>query len=86
MRTFCEFVHAAGLAEEWFFIRYSDPDSHLRLRFRGVPERLVGQLVPQVCSWAAELMSEELCLRFCIDTYYREVERYGGEAGAAAAE
>jgi thiopeptide-type bacteriocin biosynthesis protein len=86
MRTFCEFVRAAGLAEEWFFIRYADPDPHLRLRFRGAPELLVGQLIPQVCSWAAELMSEGLCLRFCFDTYDREVERYGGEAGTAAAE
>jgi thiopeptide-type bacteriocin biosynthesis protein len=86
MRTFCEFVLSAGLAQEWFFIRYSDPDPHLRLRFRGAPERLVGQLIPQVCSWAAELMSEGLCLRFCFDTYDREVERYGGEAGTAAAE
>jgi lantibiotic biosynthesis protein len=47
---------------------------------------LVGELIPQVCSWAAELMSEGLCLRFCFDTYDREVERYGGDAGTAAAE
>jgi thiopeptide-type bacteriocin biosynthesis protein len=86
MRTFCEFVGAAGLAEEWFFIRYSDPDPHLRLRFRGVPERLVGQLLPQFCSWAAELMGDGLCPRFCFDTYDRELERYGGVSGTAAAE
>lgn len=86
MRTFCEFVRSAGLADEWFFIRYSDPDPHLRLRFRGVPERLVGQLVPQLCSWAADLMSDGQCLRFCFDTYDRELERYGGAAGTAAAE
>jgi thiopeptide-type bacteriocin biosynthesis protein len=86
MRTFCEFVSASGLAEEWFFIRYSDPDPHLRVRFRGVPDLLVGELVPQVCSWAADLMGDGLCLRFCFDTYDREVERYGGVAGTAAAE
>ena len=86
MRTFCAFVRAAGLAEEWFFIRYADPDPHLRLRFRGTPERLVGQLVPQVCTWAADLMRDGFCLRFCFDTYDREVERYGGEMGAATAE
>jgi lantibiotic biosynthesis protein len=86
MRTFCEFVCAAGLAKEWFFIRYSDPDPHLRLRFRGAPEHLVGQLVPQVCSWAADLMGDGSCLRFGFDTYDREVERYGGVSGTAAAE
>jgi thiopeptide-type bacteriocin biosynthesis protein len=86
MRTFCEFVRSASLAEEWFFIRYSDPDPHLRVRFHGVPERLVSQLLPQFCSWAADLMSDGLCLRFCFDTYDREVERYGGVSGTAVAE
>jgi thiopeptide-type bacteriocin biosynthesis protein len=86
MRAFCEFVRSAGLAEEWFFVRYSDPDPHVRLRFRGAPEHLVGQLVPQFCSWAADLMTDGLCLRFCFDTYEREVERYGGVEGTVAAE
>jgi thiopeptide-type bacteriocin biosynthesis protein len=86
MRTFCEFARAAGLAEEWFFVRYSDPDPHLRLRFRGVPERLLSQLVPQFCSWAADLTNDGVCLRFCFDTYDRELERYGGVSGTAAAE
>jgi thiopeptide-type bacteriocin biosynthesis protein len=86
VRTFCEFVRAAGLAEEWFFIRYSDPDPHLRMRFHGAPELLVSQLVPQLCSWAADLMSDGLCSRFCFDTYDRELERYGGVSGTAAAE
>jgi thiopeptide-type bacteriocin biosynthesis protein len=86
MRTFCAFVRGAGLAEEWFFIRYADPDPHLRLRFRGAPERLMGHLLPQVCAWAADLMRDGLCLRFCFDTYDREVERYGGEVGTTTAE
>jgi thiopeptide-type bacteriocin biosynthesis protein len=86
MRTFCAFIRGAGLAEEWFFIRYADPDPHLRLRFRGAPERLVGHLLPQVCTWAADLMRDGLCLRFCFDTYDREVERYGGEVGTTTAE
>jgi lantibiotic biosynthesis protein len=86
MRTFCEFVRCAGLAETWFFIRYSDPDPHLRLRFCGAPESLVGQLIPQFCSWAADLMAEGLLHRFCFDTYDREVERYGGVAGTEVAE
>jgi len=86
VRSFCEFVRSAGLAEEWFFIRYSDPDPHLRVRFRGAPERLVTQLLPEFCSWAVDLMGDGLCLRFCFDTYDRELERYGGVAGTAAAE
>jgi thiopeptide-type bacteriocin biosynthesis protein len=86
LREFCNFAGAAGLAEEWFFLRYADPDNHLRLRFRGDPEDLVRRLVPEASSWAGELMAEGLCQRFSFDTYERELERYGGPTGTAAAE
>ncbi len=86
LREFCDFTHAAGLAEEWFFLRYADPESHLRLRFRGDPEDLLRRLLPEVSSWARELMADGLCQRFTFDTYERELERYGGPAGTAAGE
>jgi len=86
MLTFAENVVAAGLADSWFFIRYSDPDSHIRLRFHGSPQRLTGQLFTTMCAWAGGLMSEGLCLKFAFDTYEPEIERFGGAAGMAAAE
>ena len=86
MLTFAENVVAAGLADSWFFIRYSDPDSHIRLRFHGSPQRLTGQLFATVCDWAGGLMSDGLCLKFGFDTYEPEIERFGGTAGMAAAE
>jgi lantibiotic biosynthesis protein len=86
MLTFAENATAAGLADSWFYIRYSDPEPHIRLRFRGARDRLSGQLFGHVCDWAGRLMSDGLCRRFVFDTYEREVERYGGPAGMAAAE
>ena len=75
-----------GLASSWFFLRYGDPDPQLRLRFRGEPERLTGGLLPRLCGWAAGLVAAGGCDRFAVDTYEREVERYGGPEGMAAAE
>jgi thiopeptide-type bacteriocin biosynthesis protein len=86
MLRFAENAVAAELADSWFFIRYSDPDSHLRLRFHGSPQRLTGQLFATLCDWAGRLMSEGLCLKFAFDTYEPEIERFGGAAGMAAAE
>ncbi|WP_327250123.1 lantibiotic dehydratase [Streptomyces sp. NBC_01320] len=86
MPDFCQWVRSNGSAQDWFFVRYSDPDFHVRLRFRGNPDRLVGELFPQLCSWAQELIRAGLCSRFCFDTYEREVSRYGGPGGTAAAE
>ena len=75
-----------GLASGWFFLRYGDPDPHLRLRFRGAPGRLTGGLLPKVCAWAGGLVAAGGLERFAVDTYEREVERYGGPDGVAAAE
>lgn len=86
VRDFCNEISQAGLSDAWFFARYSDPDPHIRLRFRGDPNRLLGRLLPEICSWCAELMTGGLCQRFAFDTYDREIERYGGPAGLAAAE
>jgi thiopeptide-type bacteriocin biosynthesis protein len=86
MLTFAENAVAAGLADSWFFIRYSDPDSHVRLRFHGSPPKLAGQLFSTVCAWASQLMAQGVCLKFAFDTYDSEIERYGGAGGMAAAE
>jgi thiopeptide-type bacteriocin biosynthesis protein len=66
------------LAQSWFFIRYTDPDPHIRLRFKGDPAKLQNELLPLSISWARSLQREDLCGRFTIDTYEREVDRYGG--------
>jgi thiopeptide-type bacteriocin biosynthesis protein len=59
----------ARLADRWFFIRYEDPDFHLRVRFRGLSLEEV----------AAELPGDG---RVAFDTYEREIERYGAVEAA----
>jgi thiopeptide-type bacteriocin biosynthesis protein len=71
---------------DWFFIRYSDPRRHIRLRFRGEPARLLSDLLPRVTAWATELLSSGMCQSFSIDTYDRELDRFGGPHGVAVAE
>ena len=56
-------VHAARCAS-WFFIRYSDPQPHLRIRFRGDPNRMLAELLPEVCAWGSELMVAERISHF----------------------
>jgi thiopeptide-type bacteriocin biosynthesis protein len=86
VRDFCHDISRKALANGWFFVRYNDPDPHIRLRFRGDPNRLVSGLLPEVCSWGGELIAEGMCQRFAFDTYDREIERYGGPAGMSAVE
>jgi thiopeptide-type bacteriocin biosynthesis protein len=75
-----------GLYERWFFVRYADPDPHVRLRFAGHPQRLTGELLPAVHAALAPASAAGLVWRIAVDTYEREVERYGGPAGIELAE
>jgi thiopeptide-type bacteriocin biosynthesis protein len=77
---------AAGLIDSWFFIRYADPEEHLRVRFHGDPERLCEQFFGQVCRWASELVGRGLCRRFGFDLYDSELERFGGPEGVSLSE
>ncbi|WAS96587.1 thiopeptide-type bacteriocin biosynthesis protein [Nannocystis punicea] len=82
LAEFAEDLVNRGLAARWFFIRYADPEPHLRVRFHGTTDGLY----PAVCRWAASLVERGLCARLSFDTYDREVERYGGPAGVSLAE
>lgn len=86
VQAFCQARVRASRCAMWFFIRYADPEPHLRIRFRGDPNRLVDELLPEVCDWAAQLMVSRQIARFAMDTYEREVTRYGGPGGVAWAE
>lgn len=61
----------------WFFIRYSDPDWHLRLRFHGDPGTLSEAMVR--LRRACDVFLRDGAIRkIQFDTYERELERYGG--------
>ncbi|GAB3258588.1 lantibiotic dehydratase [Kineosporia babensis] len=62
----------------WFFVRYSDPDRHLRLRLHGNPQLLMNLALPQLTTCAASLIASGRRTRFGLETYERELERYGG--------
>ncbi|MDQ3698227.1 MAG: lantibiotic dehydratase [Gemmatimonadota bacterium] len=83
---FADNVISAGLADCWFYVRYADPEGHIRLRFRGAPDRLSSHLFGQLCQWATAMMASGMCTRIVFDTYDRELERFGGSAGMTVAE
>jgi len=87
LRDFTAEALGAGLADDWFFIRYEDEQGpHLRVRFRGDPARLRELLAPRLYAWAAELIEQGVCRSLALDTYERELERYGGEQATEVAE
>ncbi|MEV6949270.1 lantibiotic dehydratase [Streptomyces sp. NPDC051172] len=77
---------ARELIDRWFFIRYRDPDDHLRLRFHGPADALWRELLPPLRTAVREWTSQGLVGRFVLDGYDPEWERYGGPEAQAAAE
>jgi lantibiotic biosynthesis protein len=76
----------SGAADAWFFIRYGDPDWHVRLRFHGSPARLTAEVQPWLHEATAPLLADGRVWKVVLDTYVREIERYGGGVGIALAE
>jgi len=71
---------------KWFFIRYGDPNWHLRLRFHGEPSKLYSQLLPLLNDILEPMVENNEIHKIELFTYEREVERYGGPASMALAE
>ncbi|MGH3930563.1 MAG: thiopeptide-type bacteriocin biosynthesis protein, partial [Pseudonocardiaceae bacterium] len=71
---------------QWWFIRYQDPEPHLRLRIRLRSADAFGQAAQRVGAWAAGLRRRGLIGQVQLDTYYPETGRFGAGAAMAAAE
>ncbi|MGI8855725.1 MAG: lantibiotic dehydratase [Thermomicrobiales bacterium] len=86
IREFVDAIGHEGVIDNWFFVRYGDPDSHIRLRFHGESSVLLTNLLPVLGSWSQALAAESLIHKLVIDSYEREIERYGGLEGTQIAE
>ncbi|HEY9867996.1 MAG TPA: thiopeptide-type bacteriocin biosynthesis protein, partial [Candidatus Obscuribacterales bacterium] len=83
---FAQHLVDSGIAHEWFYVRYKDPDAHIRLRLRSQTQCGVGTIMAEVSRWWQPLLESNICSRVSFDTYEREIERYGGMAGLREAE
>jgi thiopeptide-type bacteriocin biosynthesis protein len=76
----------AGNADSWFFLRYADPEWHIRLRIHGDPVALAETVIPELHAAWRPWVEDGRLWRVQYDTYQREVERYGGPEGVLLAE
>lgn len=67
------------LIKKWFFIRYSDPDFHLRIRFHLCHPDTLAQVSAALNAAFENLVKDNIIYRYQVDTYVRELERYGPE-------
>ncbi|MCK8523084.1 thiopeptide-type bacteriocin biosynthesis protein [Aquimarina sp. D1M17] len=68
---------ANNIIDKWFFIRYADPKHHIRVRFHYTDAKNVGEIINALHEPLQHYISQDLIWKIQIDTYQRELERYG---------
>ena len=66
-----------NLVSHWFFIRYSDPDFHIRVRFYIPDTQNISKILSDLNNSFNPLLEDNLIWNVQFDSYKRELERYG---------
>ena len=65
------------IISKWFFIRYNDPDSHLRIRFYVNNTKDSIEVIQRIHRALQFYVKNDIVHSVQLDTYKREFERYG---------
>jgi thiopeptide-type bacteriocin biosynthesis protein len=63
-------------ATQIFFIRYQDPENHLRIRIRAVAPRHIQNLMNEWLTRIQPFLNNQIVHKIQLDTYFPELERY----------
>lgn len=66
-----------NLIIKWFFIRYADPEKHIRVRFELTDKTKLFEVINAFNTKLKPLLEKELVWKIQTETYNRELERYG---------
>ena len=67
-----------GTIDKWFFLRYADPEHHIRIRFHHASDKAFWKTVlERLYAVLQEDLDNGLAYKIQTDTYEREIERYG---------
>ncbi|MEG0519182.1 MAG: thiopeptide-type bacteriocin biosynthesis protein [Bacteroidales bacterium] len=66
-----------GWIDKWFFIRYSDPEFHIRFRLHVPKVENYGQVFAALYPVLEKLVEHSSLSKVMCDSYNRELERYG---------
>ena len=65
------------IIDKWFFIRYSDPQLHLRVRFHLTKKDNISEVIKIINNYTKPYIAQNQIWKIQVDTYQRELERYG---------
>jgi len=68
-----------GIIDKWFFLRYTDPENHIRLRLHSSDPKSSNLIQQYVYKYLEtyDIDKDSIIWKVQTDTYVRELERYG---------
>lgn len=75
-----ELLRTEDLIQSWFFIRYHDPENHIRVRFNLTDLNKLGKVISIINKEISPHIESGHVNKIQIDTYKRELERYGSSS------
>ncbi len=70
-------LYEQDIIDKWFFIRYNDPDFHIRVRFHLKQTEEIYKVLEPLNEMLTELIDRQVIFSYQADIYKREMERYG---------
>lgn len=64
------------IIDKWFFIRYADPDTHIRVRFHLTDVKFISDIAILIHDSTKYYTDNGFIYKIQVDTYKREIERY----------
>jgi thiopeptide-type bacteriocin biosynthesis protein len=74
---------SSGVSDRWFFIRYADPEPHVRVRLRSATPETRDAALLMTLAWGNHLVDSGLASDIALASYQPEVDRYGGPHATA---
>jgi len=76
LHDYIEELNTESLINNWFFIRYYDPDHHIRLRLKVKKSKNSYKIIKTLNTKIEELVVDNFIWKLAISSYDRELERY----------
>ncbi len=79
LEPLCKKLEKENIIDKWFFLRYADPKHHIRVRFHLSEEKNYTLLNKYIDEALKDFVNNKLIWKVQLDTYNRELERYGAD-------
>ncbi|UXH46428.1 lantibiotic dehydratase [Rossellomorea vietnamensis] len=77
LKSWIQELYSKGVIDTWYFLKYSDPRKHIRLRIKTVSEEATEQIIFYLLQ-KLRLLNKSFVNNIVIDTYEPETQKYGG--------